>query len=94
MNYTDNQLKTALAKMLPSIAHVEFGKQIQYALDTELLHLCWLVEENIPCEQWVTYVDELRFITVGLTKNMFFYPHATWQQRTIALAKVKGVEIL
>jgi len=45
MNYTDTQLKQALAKMLPNRA-----------------------------VEWKTF-------------------HATWQQRVIALCKVKGIEI-
>jgi len=110
MTYTDTQLKQALARMLPDKLdwreikmtavgtggsyHLLCWKGGCHVLDTELLHLCWLVEEDIPCESWLCYVDELRFITVGLTKNMFFYPHATWQQRTTALCKVKGIEIV
>ncbi len=53
VRYTDEQLKRALAKMLP--CHVSImrgylrwneGEQIR-VLDTELLHLCSLVEETL-----------------------------------------------
>jgi hypothetical protein len=53
-----------------------------YVLDTELLHLCWLVEEEVKGLNYDVYETLLhRDIS------------ATWQQRVIALAKVKGVEI-
>lgn len=126
-NYTDTQLKQALAKMLPeTVECVEqmpmcrkelpgselingawrhhSGQYILYwkhdttdttneVLDTELLHLCWLVEEQLletsTDGKWTWYIDEI--------KTGEYYGasiHATWQQRTIALAKVKGVEIV
>ena len=48
-------------------------------LDTELLHLCWLVEETL---------SDIAMEEYGITLTV----HATWQQRIIALAKVKGIE--
>ena len=93
----DTQLKQALAKMLPEVLEMEtqysdmkfYGlawknKQSHPAvLDTELLHLCWLVEENIALKgEYRIYSDLLgNFIS------------ATWQQRVSALAKVKGIEV-
>ena len=63
-------------------------------LTTELLHLCWLVEKNLT---------ELEMFGSGTKQGYHDYVldevkeqsciHATWQQRTIALAKVKGVEV-
>jgi len=92
MNYTDDQLKQALAKMLPNVIvifTVEHSPEIvlvekqtgaQYR-DTELLHLCWMVEEMLePLQKY------------DMEQTTFW--HATWQQRTVALAKVKGVEIV
>ena len=56
-------------------------------LDTELLHVCWLVEEGLDRVQQVCYQSQLNHKgTVG-----DFSYHATWQQRTLALAKVKGL---
>jgi len=93
MNYTDNQLKAALAKMLPDkLILVPYGREDNLilswictditgtkkhyveVLDTELLHLCGLVQEEY--EQYI----------------LLFY-HPKWQQRVITLAKVKGIEI-
>ncbi len=108
MTYTDTQLKQALAKMLPEkldwreIKITAVGAGGSYhclcwkggcnVLDTELLHLCWLVEETLTAEQWNDYVG---YVMVD-THSIFTYEHlllATWQQRTIALAEVKGIEI-
>ena len=88
MNYTDEQLKQALAKMLPETVCYEQEslywqyEEIRYdrpvmnrgnrILDTDLLHLCWLAEDY-GC-------DTVPF-------------NASWQQRVIALAKLKGIEI-
>lgn len=92
MNYTDNQLKLALAKMLPDkLKLVPYGREDNLILswilqkssepvrDTELLHLCWLAEKTLSVK-----VQNLS-LTVAI--------HASWQQRVIALAKVKGIEI-
>ena len=102
MNYTDNQLKAALAKMLPEqiklrqftddiaeYGYIYWKNKNQHPLqsevrDTELLHLCWLVEEAMPySREWVDYTNILAADAIS----------ATWQQRIIALAKVKGIEI-
>lgn len=104
MTPTDAQLKKTLAKMLPDTLIWDDGTS-QYnsdrlqeegwglcwdsgnpVLDTELLHLCWLVEQTLG-ELWPVYYAQ--FVEFeGITIN------APWQARTIALAKVKGVEIL
>lgn len=102
----EQQLKQALAKMLPpnlivwyrnpqfpSQAALRYCNNGAEVLDTELLHLCWLVEEALTAEQWNDYVG---YIMVD-THSIFTYEHllhATWQQHTIALAKVKGIEIV
>jgi len=119
MNYTDDQLKAALAKMLPETVCYEQEslywqyEEIRYdrpvmnrgnrILDTELLHLCWLVEETL------SYEDKLKCANFIYKQDGFFRPcdsdgdteydelfkyiHASWQNRIIALAKVKGIEI-
>ena len=103
MNYTDEQLKKTLAKMLPD--KINFGHNSKAlfwstgktVLDTELLHLCWLIEEELiahQTSQYVLWLDDLnnpvdkRYRAIGFQKY-----HATWQQRVVALAKVKGIEI-
>ena len=107
MTYTDTQLKQALAKMLPeqtktvNDGSLFWNTETDYReiYDTELLHLCWLVEEEIWChtgsddyaqEVWNQYTYHLAM----LMEPNPCRTHATWQQRTIALAKVKGVEIV
>ena len=97
-NYTDTQLKQALAEMLPVevtfipmkgvlVYHFNNYKQV---LDTEFLHLCWLVEETFTPSKRLDYVGEL-MDNQGL--DLWQRYHATWQQRVTALCKVKGIEI-
>jgi len=98
MNYTDNQLKAALAKMLPELLYIEYykakfifirwltnkpnyGRKGIPVLDTELLHLCWLVEEELPFLSECDYWDSISVL------------RCTWQRRVVALAKVKGIKI-
>lgn len=103
MNYTDNQLKAALAKMLPDkivmMPHGQLhwwpkrngGINGSVALDTELLHLCWVVEQT--CDE--TFTDALLDVVAsqaGYAACLFSHS-ATWQQRVIALCKVKGIKI-
>ena len=102
---TDTQLKIALAKMLPSdIEHCASGlrwrnKEVPMALgvhvlDTELLHICWLVERtlergNDAGAECYRYAAELYRVVEQESQPCM----ASWQQRTIALAKVKGIEV-
>lgn len=96
---TDTQLKQALAKMLPggllrwSVPHkcyvwIESNAVVE---DTELLHLCWLMEEELSDSQIYGdngYIDQM----LCMPKSFGEYGriHATWQQRVIALARVKA----
>ena len=99
MNYTDhtdNQLKQALAKMLPETVCYEQEslywqyEEIRYdrpvmnrgnrILDTELLHLCVMVEDRLE-----PLSEEYYFERISKRFN--------WQQRVIKLAEVKGIEI-
>ena len=114
MTYTDKQLKQALAKMLPETVCYEQEslywqyEEIRYdrpvmnrgnrILDTELLHLCWLVEETLTEYKSAQYSDELIKQCSADAKNTaqpnnWSDAHATWQQRVTALAKVKGIKI-
>ena len=117
---TDTSLKQTLAKMLPEELTWEFqilfwkNKQNDVmlrdpcVLDTELLHLCWLVEETLEPAQCSQYAEvlanKLEIVDDGWYGGWYggwsinWYEvatmaNATWQQRTIALAKVKGIEI-
>lgn len=110
MNYTDTQLKQALAKMLPDDLYVTIDgidllwsnvsercnkdRRGCYVLDTELLHMCWLVEQSLfpgtPLHD--DYLHELK--QVCDPEDYASSVGASWQQRVIALAKVKGIEIV
>lgn len=105
MNYTDEQLKRALAKMLPpnlivwyrnpqfpSQAALRYCHNGAEVLDTELLHLCWLVEAKLDEKTLqYNYAHELYNWVVPINVQPF---RATWQQRTVALAKVLNIEIV
>ena len=97
MNYTDDQLKSILAKMLPeTISHHACGKYYWigsangFVLDTELLHLCSLVEAGLTDKS--RYVMSLRVETDRYADD-FVFVTATWQQRTRALASEKEVTL-
>ena len=103
MNYTDDQLKQLLALMLPETAVwtgyilcenggedvMSYGRKI---LDTELLHLCSLVEAGLTENQKCQYICRLEATNPGdsYSWNLAF---ATWQQQTRALAEVKAVTL-
>ena len=108
MNYTDTQLKQALAKMLPHklLCHEnwnpdnddsipthsfriveEDGMNHRPVLDTELLHICWMVELTLS---W----SEYSFFKKNLLTQLMRIESATWQQRVAALAKVKSIDIV
>jgi len=112
---TNDQLKQALAKMLPEriayeVSQEEFIDGLYWnkgeddgpkVLDTELLHICWMVEETLHHDDWRSYSDMLTtFIQDSVVdlynqrvESRYRSVNATWKQRTIALAKVKGIEI-
>lgn len=72
-------------------------------LDTELLHLCWLVEETLngfeQCQNYCTRLGSVilesrvdKNLSVDYISDWTF--HATWQQRTIAISQTLGIEIV
>ena len=66
-------------------------------LDTELLHLCWLVEEQMTQGSLCAMSNELDIMHELEGKPCDasqWKHHKSWQQRVIALCKVKGVEII
>jgi len=92
MNDTD--LKSLLAKMLPDTMALHacgkyywIGSANGYVLDTELLHLASLVEAGLAAVELALYIQELERICE------YDIAFATWQQRTTALAAVKGVTL-
>lgn len=102
---TDIQLQQALAKMLPEKIKIHKqghgldpqicffwrdgqGRQV---VDTEMLHVCWLIEQEFDSiELSSKYFDILTRICTG--KNWVY--NASWQQRALAICKVRGVEIV
>jgi hypothetical protein len=58
-------------------------------LDTEFLHLCWMVEETLNEIESAEYAELLRPIAASY-KLLY---HASWQHRVVVLAKMKGIEI-
>lgn len=102
--YTDTQLLQALAKMLREHMYWDeinnclyYKGPVEYrVLDTELLHLCWFVEETLDGLGKVEFAKSLQDqVGADETDDMLSeVVHATWQQRTIALAKTLGVEIV
>ena len=108
MNYNDNELRALLAKMLPETVHLSHSGELcwshnysqdshLFVLNTELLHLASLVEAGLNYEESHNYLDAL----ARIVDPIFGYRNeltlgiitATWQQRTRALAKVKGVAL-
>ena len=59
-------------------------------LDTELLHICWLIEEKV---QHLGFYNDTLARVMETSYHSISTIHATWQQRATALAKVKGVEV-
>jgi hypothetical protein len=110
---TNQELKLALAKMLPEKLWLNTTRRSdgycfcwtgkresltgydEEIKETELLHVCWLVEEGLSSGEQFTYRQKLGHLVIeerkcGWTKAIC---HATWQQRAIALCKVKGIKI-
>lgn len=99
--YTDIELREFLAKMLPEKLEWHDGvlkyrnrrEHAMLVLDTELLHLCFLVEESLDNFQRVAYEGTLYNQTTSEHSTIahFQKTHATWKHRIPALAKVKGI---
>ena len=84
--YTDEQLKRTLFNLL------NLHENTEHILDTEFLHLCWLVEETLM-DTYSNYYEYLAATKHSVYRDAALC-HATWQQRTIALAKTLGIEIV
>ncbi len=89
---TDDELKQLLAKMLPEqirqigSAIVWLDTDCEEVNDSELLHVCWLIEQTITDGDYnVIYLTALCDYAHIRSRS------ASWQQRTMALAQVKGL---
>lgn len=103
------RLKKALAEMLPEIIGQPYpGKSIlrwkradsvlydAEVLDTELLHLCWLVEENLTdkeIDQYLFILDYVVELSAFEKRISSFRYHADWMARTWALSKLKKINV-
>lgn len=100
MNSPTNQsLKQTLAKMLPEKITIYKGEAFVSAwhhegyrsvLDTELLQICQDVENKLTAQDHFLFRERIRATT---SSNREEYS-PSWQQRTIALAAVKQIEII
>lgn len=96
----DATLKLRLAGMLSEVvtfvtypsdrATLFYWKDLRDVRDTELDYLVRLAEAKLDPDEWPEYGDWLR-----KQAHASGYPewHATWQQRTLALCKTKGIEV-
>lgn len=104
---TDIELKQILAKMLPNKLKVIYkhfnNKPKEFAAlklssgdevkETELLAICWELEETLVLKEQIDYEIELGLLTnchPSLTTLSFDRLHASWQHRTMALVEVKN----
>lgn len=106
MTRTDTQLKQTLANMLPDYSHAMISVDDETVthhiykpdgtevLDTELLHLCREIRKGFTTEQKVKYLNTMRETIGGKVVSDFDIADAAWDKQTIALAKVKGIEIV
>jgi len=109
MNYTDEQLKAALAKMLPE--EISYLKVIAYESGKAVCLLQWGAKWNDErdfmvqnteflhlcwlVEETLNEIESAEYAELlrPIAENYKLLYHATWQERVTALAKVKGVEI-
>lgn len=105
---TNERLKQVLAEMLPDVIISDIYKLEQLwktdhyrpVLDTELLHLCFQMEYEFiyaygekQSEYFIALRDEVYCTKHSGISIELAMLHASWQQRIVALAKVKGVTI-
>lgn len=98
MNHTDDQLKRVLAEMLPEKLYWRDNMALSRSpydgredvLDTELLQICqWIEDALSDNKQWLVTAN-----LADIVPSERPIANASWQQRTIALARVKNVEIV
>lgn len=78
-----------------------FPTEEPFVRDTELLHLCNIIWQSLDRRQRISHSTYLRDAVMASGGHAASFnadidaccENATWQQRVIALAKVKGFEI-
>lgn len=95
-------LKCLLAKLLPNALFLYTGGDGNtlhwHASDklvdnTQLLYVCYLVEETLLDPELHAYGTLLHKVAVDkhYMHPCYYAIHASWEERTIALAKIKGL---
>lgn len=95
---TDHELQLALAKMLPEQIRISkrhglvWIKENAKVEETEMLHICWLIEQGLTPKQREKYIDAILAPDDERIpyKELWTYLHASWQQRAAALIATKG----
>lgn len=99
----DTQLQLALAKMLPEkikirlldgvvTIHWIVANSISSEIKgTEWLHVCWLVEQELSRNDHDHFLRALQIVTTEEPNWFRACTSASWQQRALALCKVKGI---
>lgn len=78
------------------VSQIQMDGFIIEVKDTELLHICWLIEQTLTEKQLIPWLNMLS-IEANTGKStqtadmVIECARATWQQRTLALAKMKGL---
>ena len=104
MNYTDTQLKQALAKMLPETCYMTDNKLLAWnearlfpLLQLQDLHGRLVLDTELLhlCHQVELTLSwpEYSLFKIGLVGQLLRVESASWQQRVEALVKVKGINI-
>lgn len=100
---SDLTLQLTLAKMLPALLGKDpltskvcwlinlEGTAVPHdeVKETEWLHIVWLVEQGLSHEQYEGQSEIFNYVEL-LQDDC----HASWQQRAIALCKVKGIKLV
>lgn len=71
-----------------NVGSPNYGAEV---LDTELLHICWLIEHEFSRPEAIEYTKWLEQNIGGKDWHGFAIWHATWQQRAVAICKVKDL---
>lgn len=110
MSDHEQKLQLALAKILPEkvdcpsyeLIEQHLDKRLLYfwkdtkkwILETEMLHICWLIEQGMTVlEQDALCVALCELVIKQTSWCNFLAIHASWQQRAKAICKVKGVDV-
>ena len=109
MNYTDEELKKTIAKMLPDVISYrevtayESGKIVcllQWGAEWDYEDGCTVRETEFLHLCWLVEktLNEMESADYAellrpIAANYKLLYHASWQQRVVALAKTKGIKI-